>query len=61
MRDFLTALALILVIEGVIYAAFPEAMKRLMTTVLDSQEDTLRKAGIAAALTGLVCVWLLRG
>ena len=61
MRDFLTALALILVIEGVIYAAFPEAMKRLVTTVLASQEGTLRKGGIAVALVGLVFVWILRG
>ncbi len=61
MRDFLTALALVLVIEGVIYAAFPAAMKRLVETVLTRSEDTLRKGGIAAAVVGIVCVWFLRG
>jgi uncharacterized protein YjeT (DUF2065 family) len=61
MRDFLTALALILVIEGLIYAAFPAAMKRLVSEVLTYPEDRLRKGGIAAAALGLLCVWLLRG
>jgi uncharacterized protein YjeT (DUF2065 family) len=29
MRDFATAIALILVIEGILYALIPDAMKRL--------------------------------
>jgi Uncharacterized protein conserved in bacteria (DUF2065) len=31
--EFLIALALVLVIEGAVYALFPEAMKRMMLTV----------------------------
>ncbi|MBT3767464.1 MAG: DUF2065 domain-containing protein, partial [Rhodospirillales bacterium] len=34
MSDLLTALGLVLVIEGVVYALFPDAMKRMTTQML---------------------------
>jgi len=34
MRDLGTALALVLVIEGVLYALFPDGMKRLVAALL---------------------------
>ena len=61
MTDFLVALALILVIEGAVYALFPEGMKRLMMRVIDEPPATLRTIGLAAALVGVAVVWLLRG
>ncbi len=59
--DLFTALALVLVIEGAAYALFPEAMQRMMATVLRLPPSQLRLAGILAALAGFVLVWLLRG
>lgn len=59
--DFLTALALVLVIEGVIYALFPVAMKRMMARAMDMPASALRAGGLAAAATGVFLVWLLRG
>ncbi len=61
MTDFLVALALILVIEGAVYALFPEGMKRVMMRVIDEPPATLRTIGLAAALVGVAVVWLLRG
>lgn len=61
MLDFLTAVALILVIEGAVYALFPDAMKRLMAQVLTLPDGSLRWAGLAAAVLGIVLVWLIRG
>lgn len=61
MTDLLTALALILVIEGLIYAAFPEQLKRMLAAVLALPATTLRIAGLAAAAVGFVLVWLIRG
>ena len=61
MTDFLVALALILVIEGAVYALFPEGMKRLMMRVIDEPPATLRAVGLAAAVIGVVVVWLVRG
>ena len=59
--DFLTALALVLVIEGVLYALFPVAMKRMMLQAIDMPVSVMRAGGLAAAATGVFLVWLLRG
>lgn len=61
MTDFLAALGLVFVIEGLIFAAFPEAAKRAMTSVLQTPDVTLRLIGIGSAIVGLVMVWLVRG
>ncbi|MFZ2006193.1 MAG: DUF2065 domain-containing protein [Stellaceae bacterium] len=60
MRDFLTALALILVIEGIVYALFPELMRRLATRTTRTPAQALRIGGLIAAFLGVVIVWLLR-
>ena len=49
MQDLLTALALVLVIEGVLYAAFPSGMRRAL------------ESGLVAAAIGVAAVWLVRG
>jgi uncharacterized protein YjeT (DUF2065 family) len=59
-RDFGTALALVLVIEGILYALFPEGMKRLMAQMLNVPPSVLRMAGLAAACAGVGFVWLAR-
>ena len=59
--ELLIALALVLVIEGALYALFPDAMKRMMVTVAEQPGSALRSAGLAAATTGVGIVWLLRG
>ena len=61
MSDFLAALGLVFIIEGLIFAAFPEAAKRAMTSVLDTPDGTVRLIGIGSAVVGLVVVWLARG
>ena len=60
MKDLLTALALILVIEGVIYALFPEGMKRLALRTTRTPDQSLRIGGLIAAILGVVLVWALR-
>ncbi|MDP7391309.1 MAG: DUF2065 domain-containing protein [Alphaproteobacteria bacterium] len=60
MDDFLTAIGLVLVIEGVIYALFPQAMQRMMTQALEMPASTLRIGGLIAAVAGLIVVWLIR-
>jgi uncharacterized protein YjeT (DUF2065 family) len=61
MRDLWTALALVLVIEGVLYALFPEQMKRLLVQMLGVPQPVMRGVGLAAVFIGVGCVWLLRG
>jgi uncharacterized protein YjeT (DUF2065 family) len=60
MSDFLAALGLVFVIEGLIFAAFPGHAKLAMKSVLETPEATLRGIGIAAAVIGLILVWLVR-
>ncbi|HEY5380120.1 MAG TPA: DUF2065 domain-containing protein [Pseudolabrys sp.] len=60
MADFLAALGLVFVIEGLVFAAFPEQAKRAMASVMQTPEMTLRAIGIASAVVGLILVWLVR-
>ena len=61
MNDLVTALALVLVIEGLMYAVFPEQMKRMIVAIMSVPAGTLRMAGLAAAVVGVGIVWLIRG
>jgi len=61
MTDFLAALGLVFVIEGLIFAAFPAQAKKAMQSVLETPETTLRLIGLGAAVIGLAVVWLVRG
>ncbi len=61
MRDFLAALGLVFVIEGLIFAALPGPAKRAMLSVLETPEASLRVIGIGSAVVGLVLVALVRG
>ena len=60
MTDFLVALALVFVIEGVIYTLFPDAMKRMMAQVIPLPSSVLRSVGLAAVGLGVVAIWLIR-
>ncbi len=61
MQDLFTALALVLVIEGVLWALFPTAMKRAVAHALAMEDQRLRALGLAAAGLGVFAVWLVRG
>jgi uncharacterized protein YjeT (DUF2065 family) len=60
MIDFLAALGLVFVIEGLIFAAFPTHAKRAMQSVVETPEMTLRVIGIGSAVVGVLLVWLVR-
>jgi len=61
MSDFLAALGLVFVIEGLIFAAFPAQAKRAMASVMETPEASLRVIGLGSALIGVIVVWLVRG
>ena len=61
MSDFVVAIGLVLAIEGLIFAAFPRAAKRLAANALESPESSLRIAGVVSAVLGIIIVWLVRG
>jgi hypothetical protein len=61
MGDFLVALGLVFVFEGILFAAFPAIAKRAMAQAIESPEGVLRLVGILSAVAGLIVVWLVRG
>ena len=56
---FLTAIGLIFIIEGALYALFPDAMRRSIARVLAQPPGRIRTIGMGAALVGLLLVWLV--
>jgi hypothetical protein len=61
MTDFLTALALVLVIEGLFLAVFPQRLRQIVALLAATPPDALRVGGVLAAALGVFLVWLLRG
>lgn len=60
MSVFLVALGLVLVIEGLVFAAFPAAARRAAMVILETPEPTLRTVGVVGAALGVGLIWLLR-
>ena len=61
MAELLTALGLVLVIEGLLYALVPGQLKRMLVALLELSDDQLRIGGLTAVSIGVVIVWLARG
>jgi uncharacterized protein YjeT (DUF2065 family) len=61
MSDFLVALGLVFVLEGLVFATGPGAAKRAIASVLEMPDSTLRVVGLLSAVFGVVMVWLVRG
>ena len=60
MKELLLALCLAMMLEGLIYALFPNGMRRLMQVCLESSEAAIRMTGLGAAAVGLGLIWLIR-
>lgn len=61
MSDFLTALALVFVIEGLVLALIPHRLRWLLEQLAEVPPEALRVAGLVSAGAGLLGVWLIRG
>ncbi|HMM13815.1 MAG: DUF2065 domain-containing protein [Parvibaculum sp.] len=61
MTELLSALGLVLAIEGALYAAFPGAMRRALASLGTQPDQALRAGGLLALASGVVLVWLVRG
>ncbi|MBE1206894.1 DUF2065 family protein [Aminobacter carboxidus] len=61
MRDFIVAMGLVLVIEGLVYGGFPSAAKKMAAQAAEMPEAVLRTVGLAAIVIGVGVVWLVRG
>lgn len=60
MSDFIAALGLVFILEGLVFAAFPGHAKRAMANAMEMPDQALRLVGLLSAIGGLIAVWLVR-
>ena len=60
-NDFLTALALYLVLEGILPFVSPEGWRRSMSAIAELSTGQLRVFGLVSMLAGLVLLVFVRG
>jgi len=56
--NIVLAVALVMFFEGVLYALFPDGMKRMMKTALETPSHILRIIGLGAAILGVLTAWI---
>ena len=54
------ALASVLIVEGVVYALFPEQMRKMMRTAMSLPEMTLRTTGLVAVVLGVIIIYAMK-
>ncbi len=59
-NDLLAALALLLVIEGVVPFVNPQALRRMLATMNELDDRSLRIAGLVSMIIGLVMLTIVR-
>ena len=53
----LGSLGLLLIVEGLLYALFPNRMKSMIKSMLEMNNDTLKWGGLASAIVGFLMLW----
>ena len=60
MKEIGIAIGLLLVIEGLLYAVFPNAMKNMLNVMKDMPATKLRSGGLIFAVIGFILVWYIK-
>jgi len=58
--DLLAALALVLVIEGMVPFLNPQSLRRMLETMSQLDDRTLRITGLVSMLCGVVLLYIVR-
>lgn len=58
--DLLSAIALLMVIEGLLPFANPRGSRRTMAMLAQMPDDKLRIAGLVSIIAGLLLLWFVR-
>ncbi len=59
-HDFLVGLGILLMLEGLLFAASPGWMRKAMQSAIASPDNMLRAIGLISAVAGLILIWLVR-
>jgi uncharacterized protein len=60
MSELVTAIGLVFIIEGLVYAAAPSRFKAMMARLEQIPDETLRMGGLVAVALGVGIVWFAR-
>lgn len=60
MIEFIAALGLVFVIDGVLYALFPSAMKNMMKMAIGQDDQSIRLVGLIATFIGVTIIYLIK-
>ncbi|MGB7288443.1 MAG: DUF2065 domain-containing protein [Salaquimonas sp.] len=60
MQELIIALGLFLVLEGLIYALFPNGVKKMAEQLPGIPDQTLRFLGVMVIAAGVLVVWLAK-
>ncbi len=59
MQYFLNALGLVLLLEGAVYALFPQAMKKFLSSIHEMTPVMLRSSGLLLAIIGATIIYFV--
>ena len=60
MKDLISALGLLLFIEGLFFAIFPTRIKNMLKSIDKIPENKLRSAGVFFLILGFLIVWYIK-
>ena len=58
-HELLLALALVMVIEGILPFVNPEAMRRMLIAVAEMDDRSLRTAGLVSMVLGVLALYIV--
>ena len=59
-QELLIAFALVLIIEGIMPFLYPQRWQRMVEVLAQMDPSTMRKAGLASMVLGLVLLYVVR-
>ena len=60
MQDLLAAIALVLVLEGILPFLTPDGMRKVMTQMASMDDRSLRMSGLVSMIVGLTLLYFIR-
>ena len=60
MKDFITAIGLLLFIEGLLVAMFPSRIKNMLKYIEKTNDKQLRITGIFFLIIGFLIIWYIK-
>jgi len=58
-HDFLAAIALLLILEGLLPFISPESLKKMYQSILETPESSLRMIGLSSIVAGLILLYMV--